>query len=135
MILVINTADKENVFIALVGSQYIFSKKFYAKYQQAEKLLAEIDKLLAKKKCRLSNLKAIAVVSGPGTFTALRIGIATANTLAWALKIPVLAIKLSEFSEDDSLVKLVIKKAKNVRKGKIIEPLYGKEPNITNKKK
>jgi len=134
MILIINTADKEQVFIGLVDkNEIIIFKKFKAKYQQAEKLLVKIDELLKVKSLKLKDLKAVGVVSGPGPFTALRIGIATANTLGFALKIPVIELKSSDFDNVDNLAKII--KNKNKKVGKIVKPQYGKEPNITKAKK
>lgn len=135
MILLINTADEKKVFLGLVKQGKLLAKKeFLAQYQQAEKLLLAIDKLLKVKKYKLKDVKGIVVVSGPGPFTALRIGVVTANTLAFALKIPVAGIKLTEFTNLSSLVKMSEQKIKKGKVGNIIEPFYNKEPNITFKK-
>jgi tRNA threonylcarbamoyladenosine biosynthesis protein TsaB len=135
MILVINTADAEQVYIGLVsGNKLVINKQFPAKYRQAEELLPRIDKLLKGQKIKLKDLKAISVVSGPGPFTALRIGITIANTLAWALAIPIFSIILTEFDNKDQLIKIIQQKFRAGKAGKIIEPYYGKEPNITIKK-
>ncbi|MFH0973018.1 MAG: hypothetical protein V1768_03475 [Patescibacteria group bacterium] len=56
---------------------------------QAEKLLPAIDKLLKKNKIKLSDIKKIQVENQGGSFTALRIGVVTANALGYALGIPV----------------------------------------------
>ena len=134
MILIINTADFEEVFLGLADKESFIAKIFFkAKYKQAEKLLVEIDKLL--KANKLTKLKAIIVVNGPGPFTALRIGVVTANTMSWALKIPIVSIKLSEFKDIDDLLRIGYKKLAKTKPGKIIEPFYGKEPNITKNKK
>jgi len=133
MILIINTADQKQVFIGLVNKGELVTKKqFQAQYQQAEKLLIEIDKLI--KRSAIRNLKGVVVVSGPGPFTALRIGVITANTLAWALNIPVAGIKLTEFKNINELVEISEEKIKKAKVGTIVEPFYGKEPNITRKK-
>lgn len=126
MILVINTTDSEKVFIGLVkNGAWQAKKEFKAKAQQAEKLLPEIEKLI--KNLKLSR---IAVISGPASFTALRIGVVTANTLAWANKIPVVSVKLNEYNNLDELASKVSKN----KNEEIVKPFYGKEPNITKKK-
>jgi len=135
MILLIHTADITNVYLGLIErGQIIAERKFKAQYQQAEKLLPEIDKLLLKKGIKLSNLKSFGVVAGPGPFTALRIGIAAANTLAWALGKPAFGVKLNEFTDEASLAKICELRSKKAKVGAIIEPFYGREPNITIKK-
>ncbi|MFA5021501.1 MAG: tRNA (adenosine(37)-N6)-threonylcarbamoyltransferase complex dimerization subunit type 1 TsaB [Patescibacteria group bacterium] len=135
MILLINTSDASEVIIGLTkAGKMVAKKQFKAPYRQAEILLAKIDDLLVLAKCELRQLKGIAVVSGPGPFTALRIGIATANTLAWALKIPIVGIKLKEFKDLNELVEVITKKMKKAKLDSIVPPFYGKEPNITMKK-
>lgn len=132
MILFIHTADLEYVNLALIDKGLIFSQaKFKAKYRQSEKLLPAIDKLLKKQKCKLSSLQAIGVVCGPGPFTALRIGIAIANTLAWTNKIPAFGIKLEELSDMKKIAEIIERKSKKAKVGQIVLPFYGKEPNIT----
>lgn len=135
MILVIHTADQSQVFLSLAKAGKLIAKKqFNAQYHQAERLLFAIDKLLKAKSCKLKAITGIVVVSGPGPFTALRIGIATANTLAWALKIPVAGIKLDEFNNISELIKISEKKIKKAKTGNIIKPFYGMEPNITRRR-
>jgi len=135
MILIIHTADLKKIFIGLIKEdKLIVKKKFFAQYQQAEKLLSAIDKMFQVSGYKLQDLKGIAVVPGPGPFTALRIGVATANALAWALKIPVVGIKLSEFKNPEELIKISKQKIKKIEIGAIVEPFYDQEPNITLKK-
>lgn len=52
-------------------------------------VLPLILELLNKHGCSLSDLTGIRVVVGPGSFTGLRVGVAVANALSYALKIPV----------------------------------------------
>ncbi|MBK8165487.1 MAG: tRNA (adenosine(37)-N6)-threonylcarbamoyltransferase complex dimerization subunit type 1 TsaB [bacterium] len=51
----------------------------------ADALLPAIEAVLAEAGCRSDRLEAVAVTAGPGSFTGIRIGVATAKTLAWAL--------------------------------------------------
>jgi len=91
MILFINTTDKDIMEISISDAKknIIIKKKIKAKYRQAEKLLVEIDKVLKQKKINLKKLKYIKVDNFGGSFTALRIGVLTANALGYALNIPV----------------------------------------------
>jgi len=58
----------------------------------SERLIPMLDQLLNAAAWTLAELNFIAVVRGPGSFTGIRIGIATAQGLAQVLKIPVFGI-------------------------------------------
>lgn len=58
----------------------------------ARTLAPAIEKLLADNRCRIADIAAMAVISGPGSFTGLRVGIATAKALCYARKIPLVEI-------------------------------------------
>ncbi|MEK7652865.1 MAG: tRNA (adenosine(37)-N6)-threonylcarbamoyltransferase complex dimerization subunit type 1 TsaB [Patescibacteria group bacterium] len=132
MFLIINTANDGFTEVILASSEsYFKSKKFFGQRNQSEKLLSAINGLAGRD---LGRLKGIAVVSGPGSFSSLRIGVATANALAYALKIPVAGIKINEFKNNDELVKKMISRLKKTKRGSIVLPEYGREPNITIKK-
>ena len=62
----------------------------------AKTLAPAIQKLLAQDGLSPKDLHAIAVVQGPGSFTGLRVGIATAKVMAYALQIPIVAIDTLE---------------------------------------
>ncbi|MBF8264321.1 MAG: glycoprotease/HAD-superfamily hydrolase like protein [Dehalococcoidia bacterium] len=55
-------------------------------------LVPSIDALMVKSAADKSSLTGIIVAKGPGSFNGLRVGIATAKGLAYALKIPVVGI-------------------------------------------
>jgi len=150
MILYIDTSDAEKMTIALGKNGKVVAKRsLKAKYKQAEKLLPAIDILLKKFNVQKTlDIRGIAVVKGPGPFTALRIGVATANALAYAInkeqgtsnkttkrKISVVGISKDEYKDLDELMQKIEDKMKKAKKGSIIEPEYGKEPNITVSKK
>lgn len=125
MILYINTTLNDQVKISLQeGGKIVASKIFKARYRQAEKLLLEIDKLLKSKKISLDKIGKIKVANSGGSFTSLRIGVVTANALAYALGIPVEA--------EEGKVKTV--KVGRGRKINIALPHYDREPNITRKR-
>lgn len=128
MILKIDTTlDNHYVYIAASqGGIILAEKKFGAKYQQAEKLLAEIEKLLKENKRNLSDLEAIEVESRGGTFTSLRIGVTTANALGFALGIPVLEAEDRKYTLPANRQEIKINKSIN-----IIEPKYNREPIIS----
>jgi len=124
MTLYINTASQAEIIIALQdGQKIIGQKKLAAPQSQAEKLLPAIDKLLKTKKIKLSAIRKIVVANSGGSFTALRIGVITANALAYALRIPV---------EAESTGKRFSKKFAGYS---LVEPHYDRPPNIGISKK
>lgn len=126
MLLLINTALANKIIIALAKDNNKIIKKIekQVKYHESEKLLGFIDQLLKQAKLKLKDLKGIAVVTGPGSFTAIRIGVTVANTLAWSLDIP-----LRGFKAEDKI------NYTKISSKKLVLPHYGKVPNITKSKK
>ncbi|MFT5859160.1 MAG: tRNA threonylcarbamoyladenosine biosynthesis protein TsaB [Flavobacteriaceae bacterium] len=61
-------------------------------YSHGENLTLFIESVLAQEGIKASDLSAVSVASGPGSYTGLRIGTATAKGLCYALKIPLIAI-------------------------------------------
>lgn len=123
MTLYINTASKDEMIIALRDGKQSFEKKIKTAHDQSEKLLPAIEAHLKAKQAKLGDLKKIVVVSRGGSFTSLRIGVITANALAYALKIPVEAAEKTG------------KKNKKFGRYSIVEPDYDREPNIGAPKK
>jgi len=136
MILLIDTSQHEITFVALIGSdgRLLGQKSYKQKFQQSEKLLPLINDVLKKAKAKLTSLTGVAVVAGPGGFTCLRIGIATANALAFGLGIPVIGVPAEILSNPNSFAMLTLKLFKKARPGYAVVPRYGREPNITHKK-
>lgn len=90
MILVINTSGTGLEF--LIGDKY--------KYVNAEKqsiaLPTETELFLTENGIKFSDLSAVGVVVGPGSFTGIRLGIAYAKGLSMGLNIPVVPINAFE---------------------------------------
>jgi tRNA threonylcarbamoyladenosine biosynthesis protein TsaB len=59
-------------------------------------LVPQISQLLAKHNLSKSDIDAFAVVSGPGSFTGLRVGLAAIKALAEILREPIVAVSLLE---------------------------------------
>lgn len=66
------------------------------KKTHSQTLLCMIDEIFKMTNIDKKSIKAIAVTNGPGSFTGLRIGAATAKGLALALDIPVIGISTIE---------------------------------------
>lgn len=127
LILIIDTASATEIILMLrSGEKVLAKKKFLAPKKQAEKLLPAIEKLLIKNYFSLKDLSGVEVVNRGGTFTSLRIGVITANALAFALGITVMAI-----DKEGNIVKEDMRSAKGIT---IAAPHYDAEPNIGKKK-
>jgi len=61
-------------------------------YSHAEMLLPFIDEIFKESGTPQTELKAVSVSGGPGSYTGLRIGVATAKGICHALNIPLIAI-------------------------------------------
>jgi len=55
-------------------------------------LLEQVEEALERAGATLDDLTALVVGTGPGSFTGLRVGLATAKTLAYALGLPLVAL-------------------------------------------
>lgn len=70
-------------------------------HQLSEQLLLEVERLLVNHNVKKSDLVAIIGAIGPGSYTGARIGITTANLLAFSLNIPVFSTNNETFSKKD----------------------------------
>lgn len=87
-----------DTFSAICGLSIIHQHKTIGTIQlnipnaHSELLLSSIDSLLTETKTKKSSLEAIAVISGPGSFTGLRIGASVAKGLCFGLDIPLVSV-------------------------------------------
>jgi len=85
MLLYIDTSDNTKT---IVGLDEVRLEKPSGP-DKSQQVLNLINQILKKNKKTLKEITAIKVETGPGSFTGLRVGLAVANALGWALKIPV----------------------------------------------
>ncbi|ONI38490.1 tRNA (adenosine(37)-N6)-threonylcarbamoyltransferase complex dimerization subunit type 1 TsaB [Candidatus Epulonipiscium fishelsonii] len=71
----------------LLGEYYICNELTHA--QTIMPMLEDLKRIL---NLNLGEVKAIAVTSGPGSFTGLRIGVTTAKALALSLEVPIIGV-------------------------------------------
>ena len=93
MILQIETATTVcSVALAKDGEVLAF-KQVDQRNVHAEVITVFIDELFELSRCTYADVDAIAVSSGPGSYTGLRIGVSTAKGLCFALEKPLIAIE------------------------------------------
>ena len=123
MTLYINTVSSEEIIVALRDGRLVLAqKRIKAPRQQGEKLVPAIAALLKANKLKLIALKKIVVSNHGGSFTSLRIGVITANALAFALGIPV------EAEGEDG--KKDLKNMKKFGARRLVVPAYDRPPEI-----
>ena len=92
-ILNIETATKNcSVSLANDGKTIALKELNSDNYSHAEKLHEFIKQVVDEAGIELSELKAVAVSKGPGSYTGLRIGVSAAKGLCFALDIPLIAV-------------------------------------------
>lgn len=88
------------------------------KYSHAELLAVYVKEVLDETKIPSSELSAVAVSQGPGSYTGLRIGTSTAKGLCYALDIPLLAVDtlkaMANLIKDTRDVSLIAEKYPNL---------------------
>lgn len=104
MILKIDSTNREKIIVELENPKTKKTSKLVKEQKfGSQVLLPMIVKILEKNKISFTDLTAIKVNPGPGSFTGTRVGVAVANALGFALNLPV-----------------------NGKKGKIVVPIYDK---------
>lgn len=101
----------DTAILKLDGKEY---RQFFG-HDMAEKILQFIHDKLRENNCDWQNITEIKFMSGPGSFTGLRIGATIVNALAHELNVPL-------YTHEGKLVTKII-------------PNYGRAANITTPRK
>ncbi len=129
LILTIRT-DKPDAEVGLFdGLKQLDYEVWHADRNLSVTILGKIEKLLKKNKFKFDDLEGVVGFKGPGSFTGLRIGLTVANTLAYGLRIPVVADDAQDWIQDG------VKRLKKGENDKVALPEYGREARITKPRK
>jgi len=96
LVLGLETAGEQGSVGLVRDDELLGEQTFSAALRHGEVLLCAIDTTLKMSQVGREDLELIAVSLGPGSFTGLRIGIATAKGLARALGIPLVGVSAFE---------------------------------------
>ncbi|MEP2670135.1 MAG: tRNA (adenosine(37)-N6)-threonylcarbamoyltransferase complex dimerization subunit type 1 TsaB [Cyclobacteriaceae bacterium] len=117
------------------------SSHLYISQTASSQLAVMIDELLKRCELKPSQLSAVAVSEGPGSYTGLRIGVASAKGLCYTLDIPLIAVNTLEalvqkvaaqFSDEVILCPMLDARRMEVycllanNKGDVLEPTQAK---------
>ena len=83
------------VAVGSIDGELLASEAFEGRYRHSQELLPAAIRVIDGAGLRLADLAGIVVGTGPGAFTGLRVGIATAKTLAHELDRPLIGIASS----------------------------------------
>ena len=122
-IIIDNSAEDRTVFYLNVKNSWLKEEKRAA---TKTPLLALLESVLKKYKTPLNKLSGIAVVVGQGRFTAARIAVTVANSLAYALGIPVAGIDRIDLAQAG-------RKLSAMAPGKYLSATYSGEAHIGGK--
>ena len=110
-----------SISLSLNGKVISLKEKNDEKYSHSTKLHSFIEEVLKESNLKITQLSAIAVSKGPGSYTGLRIGIAAAKGLCYALEIPLISI---------STLLVLAKQIKVVSKGFIIPVIDARRDEV-----
>jgi tRNA threonylcarbamoyladenosine biosynthesis protein TsaB len=94
--LVLDTATRRSTLAIGDGPTLVVADVRDAGHRHGSMLLDQLDEALHSTGVRVGDLGAIGVGTGPGSFTGLRVGLATAKTLAWSLGLPLVGVSTVE---------------------------------------
>jgi tRNA threonylcarbamoyladenosine biosynthesis protein TsaB len=96
-ILNIETATTNcSVSLSKEGETLVLKEDYNTNYSHAESLHVFIEEVIKKANIQLSEIDAIAVSKGPGSYTGLRIGVSAAKGLCFSLNIPLISVDTLE---------------------------------------
>lgn len=129
LILTIRTDRPEAEIGLFDDARQLAYQTWPAHRELAETIHLRIDKLLKNQRKSLHDLGGLVAFEGPGSFTGLRIGLATANALAFGLGLPVAA------SRGDDWIQAGIARLQSGQNDSPALPHYGAPVHITPPKK
>ncbi|HEX3265482.1 MAG TPA: tRNA (adenosine(37)-N6)-threonylcarbamoyltransferase complex dimerization subunit type 1 TsaB [Candidatus Limnocylindrales bacterium] len=96
-LLALDTATATIVVAAgSMAGELLAEDAFEGRYRHSQELLPAIARLSERQGLRLASLSGLIAGIGPGAFTGLRVGLATAKTLAHELRRPIVGISTAE---------------------------------------
>src|SRR6476660_7112822 len=96
LILLIETATTSCSVALSEGGKVIAVKEANERNIHASHITLFIEEVMKTANKQFSDLNAVAISKGPGSYTGLRIGVSTAKGLCYALDIPMLSVNTLE---------------------------------------
>jgi tRNA threonylcarbamoyladenosine biosynthesis protein TsaB len=124
-VLALETATLAGSAALLEGGHVVGQIALNIALTHSERLMAMVDRLLQDCRWETADLEGLAVSVGPGSFTGLRVGVATAKGLALALGLPVAAVPtLDALAGNLPFADALVCPVLDARKGEVYLSLY-----------
>lgn len=130
MIIDIDTIkDQAEIYLLDDTLSVVSEESIRDRQQVAEKVLQVVHNLLKQGQKSTADIKMVLVNLGPGSYTGQRIGVTTANLLAFSLGVPVVGY------EDNGRGDAISQAKKQVVTGFVpVSPIYSNDPKITERR-
>ncbi len=126
MIILTIRTDKPEAEIGLYDDQVQVTYETWAAHRELGRTIhTKLVSLTKSAGKELSDVQAIVVLKGPGSFTGLRIGLTVANALAYSLRVPIVGSSGEAWAADG--ISRLLRGESDVA----VMPEYGAEVNIT----
>ena len=130
-ILALDSCSRAGGAAVLRDGQILGSVMLDCGYTHSETLLVSVNDLLSSLRMKLRDMDAIAVTVGPGSFTGIRIGLATAKGLAMAAGLPLLPVSsLLALAYNIACFDGVIAACMDARRGQVYNALFARKQNM-----
>jgi universal bacterial protein YeaZ len=126
LILALDTATLVSSVALTTSDRLVAEITLQTRKTHSERLMPHIEQLLGLADTDKTAIDAIAVSVGPGSFTGLRIGLATGKALAYALGIPLVGVPtLAALAFGCAVPGALVAPTMDAQKGNIYVALYG----------
>jgi len=95
LILAVDTSTRASI-VALGTAEPLAVSRRDVQHRHGSHVLEQIDEVLDEAGSTLADVGALAVGTGPGSFTGLRVGLATLKTVAYARELPLVGLMSSD---------------------------------------
>ena len=95
LILAVDTSTRSSIVVLGTARPDAVSRRD-VQYRHGSHVLEQIDEVLAQAGRSIGDVGALAVGTGPGSFTGLRVGLATIKTIAYARGLPLVGVMSSD---------------------------------------
>ena len=123
--LAIRTDNPDAELHILRDTKIVMSRRWRAHRELSDTLHSELAKLLETLHMHQDDISNVVAYQGPGSFTGLRIGLATANALAYSLHVPIVG------ASGDGWIVNGLNQLSTSEPGKYVQPVYGANPHTT----